>query len=95
MSNLKSLGIPGLPSSIDILLKGSIYAAIVDSIPAHLSIIIQALKANIAAGNTCVLLTHFTKQALFFFPGRGLRNQHLPSRHKAFFEGIRILPGSK
>jgi cellulose biosynthesis protein BcsE len=60
MSNLKSLGIPGLPSSIDILLKGSIYAAIVDSIPAHLSIIIQALKANIAAGNTCVLLTQMT-----------------------------------
>ena len=64
MSHLKSLGIPGLPSSIDTLLKGSIYAAIVDSIPAHLSIIIQALKANIAAGNTCVLLTQMTPGVL-------------------------------
>lgn len=59
-SPLKSLGIPGVPPSIDALLNGSIYAAILDSVPAHLSIIIQALKSNIAAGNTCVLVTRMT-----------------------------------
>jgi cellulose biosynthesis protein BcsE len=57
---LKFLGIPGVPASIDILLRGAIYAAISDSVPAHLSIIIQALKSNLSAGNTCVLVTHQT-----------------------------------
>jgi cellulose biosynthesis protein BcsE len=57
---LKSLGIPGIPPSIDTLLNGAIYAAIVDSVPARLSIIIQSLKANLVAGNTCVLLTSMT-----------------------------------
>jgi cellulose biosynthesis protein BcsE len=60
MLTLKYLGIPGVPPSINVLLKGSIYAAIVDSVPAHLSIIIQALKANLAGGNTCVLVTKMT-----------------------------------
>lgn len=60
MINLKSLGILGVPTSIDILLNGSIYTAILDSVPAHLSIIIQALKSNLAAGNTCVLVTQMT-----------------------------------
>lgn len=57
---LKSIGIPGIPPSIDTLLNGAIYAAIVDSIPARLSLIIQAIKSNLAAGNTCVLLTPMT-----------------------------------
>lgn len=60
LTQLKSFGIPGLPLSIDMLLKGSIYAAVLDSVPAHLSIIIQALKSNISAGNTCVLVTPMT-----------------------------------
>ena len=66
ITNLKSLGILGVPPSIDILLKGSIYAAILDSVPAHLSIIIQALKSNIAAGNTCVLVTQMTPGVFLF-----------------------------
>ncbi|HUX91230.1 MAG TPA: BcsE family c-di-GMP-binding protein [Gallionellaceae bacterium] len=57
---LKTLGIPGVPTPINMLLKGSIYAAILDSVPAHLSIIIQALKSNLSAGNTCVLVTPMT-----------------------------------
>ncbi len=57
---LKYLGIPGVPPSINILLKDSIYAAIVDSVPAHLSIIIQSLKANLMSGNICVLVTKMT-----------------------------------
>lgn len=60
MINLKSLGIPGVPPSIDTLLDGSIYAAILNSVPAHLSIIIQALQSNISTGSTCVLVTHMT-----------------------------------
>lgn len=59
-TNFKFLGIPGIPPSIDILLKGSIYAAISDSVPAHLSIVIQAIKSNLSAGNTCVLVTQMT-----------------------------------
>jgi len=56
----KSLGIQGVPSSLDNMLTGSIYATILDSIPAHLSIIIQALKANLSSGNICVLVTQMT-----------------------------------
>ena len=58
--NLKYFGIPGIPPSINTLLNGSMYAAIVDSVPAHFSLIIQALQANLAAGNTCVLVTEMT-----------------------------------
>lgn len=60
LSQSKLLGIPGVPPVVDILLKGSLYAAILDSVPAHLSIIIQALRANISAGNTCALVTPVT-----------------------------------
>lgn len=60
MINSKSLGILGVPPALDILLKGSIYAAILDSVPAHLSLIIQALKSNISAGHTCVLVSQMT-----------------------------------
>lgn len=56
----KSLGIPGVPPSIDTLLQGSMYAAMLDSVPAHLSLIIQALKSNLAAGNPCVLVTRMS-----------------------------------
>jgi cellulose biosynthesis protein BcsE len=54
---LKVFGIPGLQSSINTLLDGSNYAAIVDSVPARLSIIIQAIKSNLIEGNVCILLT--------------------------------------
>ena len=60
LSQLKLLGITGAPPSIDTLLNGSLYAAVLDSVPAHLSIIIQALRSNIYAGNTCVLVTQMT-----------------------------------
>ena len=57
---MKIFGIPGLPQSINTLLNGSIYAAVIDSVPARLSVVIQAIKANLAAGNVCVLLTAMT-----------------------------------
>ncbi len=66
IKNLKSLGIPGVPPSINILLEGSIYAAILDSIPAHISIIIQALRSNISAGNMCALVTQMTPSTFLF-----------------------------
>lgn len=59
-TNLKSLGIPGLPPTIDTLLDGSMYTLIVDSVPAHLSVIIQALNTNLNAGSVCVLITQMT-----------------------------------
>lgn len=59
-ARLKSLGIPGIPPSINTLLNGSIYATMVDSVPAHLSITIQALKTNLTENNTCVLITPMT-----------------------------------
>ncbi|MCX7192928.1 MAG: BcsE family c-di-GMP-binding protein [Proteobacteria bacterium] len=60
MINSKSLGIPGIPASIDTLLYGAMYTLIVDSVPAHLSVIIQALNTNLKTGCVCVLVTQMT-----------------------------------
>lgn len=51
------LGIPGAPAAVRSVLKGSIYAAILDSVPAHTSLIVQALQSNLAAGEPCALVT--------------------------------------
>lgn len=56
----KLLGIPNTPSSIDTLLNGAAYAALLDCVPAHLSIIIQAIRSNLSAGNACVLVTQMS-----------------------------------
>jgi hypothetical protein len=51
------LGIPGAPAVVRSAFKGSIYAAILDSVPAHTSLMAQALQSNLAAGAPCVLAT--------------------------------------
>lgn len=51
------LGIPGAPEAVRSVLKGSIYAAVLDSIPAHASLMVQTLKSNLSAGTPCVLTT--------------------------------------
>jgi hypothetical protein len=51
------LGIPGAPKAVHSVLKGSIYAAVLDSVPAHASLIIQALQSNLGSGKPCVLAT--------------------------------------
>jgi cellulose biosynthesis protein BcsE len=56
----KLLGIPGIPPSVNTMLNGSIYASIVDSVPAHFSLIIHALNVNLQSGSTCVLVTQMT-----------------------------------
>ena len=58
--NLKYFGMPGMPPSINTLLNGSMYAAIVSSVPAHISLIVQSLRTNLQSGNICVLVTLMT-----------------------------------
>ncbi len=56
-TNFNFLGMPGAPATIRSVLKGSIYAAILDSVAAHSSLIVQVLKSNLSAGAACVLVT--------------------------------------
>ncbi len=56
-TDLNFLGIPGAPVAVRNVLKGSIYAAILDSVPAHASLVVQALRSNLSAGTPCVLAT--------------------------------------
>lgn len=51
------LGIPGTPKAARNVLKGSIYASVLDSVPAHTSLMVQALKSNLTAGIPSVLVT--------------------------------------
>lgn len=53
----KQIGIPGIPAILDSLMDGAIYSAFIESVPARLSVLIQSLKANLAQGTCCVLLT--------------------------------------
>ena len=53
----KGLGVPGIPAAMERLLDGAIYAAIVDSVPARFSLVIQSIRHNLDSGMICVLLT--------------------------------------
>jgi cellulose biosynthesis protein BcsE len=50
-------GVAGTPAPVDTLSPGGIYALHVDTLPARLSLILQALHANLTQGTACALVT--------------------------------------